>query len=231
MLELEGVHAYYGEHHVLQGVSLTAMPARVTALLGRNGAGKTTCLHSIMGFVPPRAGTIRFMGTSLRDLAPYKIARRGLALVPQGKRLFPSLTVGENLTMAARPGHWTLRRVFDLFPVLERRAGLRSPLLSGGEQQMLIIGRALMTNPKLILLDEPSEGLAPVIVRELADIITNLAKEADLAIVLVEQNLGMALAVADEICVLSMGQVVYRGSATDFSRDEEAQSTYLGVAA
>ena len=230
MLELEGVHAYYGDHHVLQGVSLTVMPGKVTALLGRNGAGKTTCLHRVMGLVPSRSGTIRFMGESLHDLAPYQIARRGLALVPQGKRLFPSLTVRENLTMAARPGHWTLRRVFDLFPVLERQAGLRSTLLSGGEQQMLIIGRALMTNPKLVLMDEPSEGLAPVIVQELVGIIAKLARECGLAILLVEQNIGMALAVAADVCVLSLGQDVYHGSTAEFSGDEESQLRYLGVA-
>ena len=230
MLELQGVHTFYGEHHVLHGVSLQTAPAKVTALLGRNGVGKSTCMHSIIGFTPARAGAIRLEGRELRGLPPHRIARQGLALVPQGKRLFPSLTVRENLTLAARAGHWTLPRVYELFPVLERRADLRSTHLSGGEQQMLIIGRALMTQPRVLLMDEPSEGLSPVIVAEVARIIMQLASAHGLSILLVEQNLGLALAAADEVCVLNMGQIVYRGSAAAFSADKDAQQRHLSVA-
>ena len=229
MLELDTIHSCYGAHQILQGVSFTVEPGRITALLGRNGAGKTTCLGTIMGFVPPRSGTVRFMGNSLRGLAPHRIARRGIALVPQGKRLFPSLTVRETLTMSARPGEWTLARIHALFPVLERQAAVRSTALSGGEQQMLILGRALMTNPRLLLLDEPTEGLAPIIVHELAATIAVLARDG-LSILLVEQNLPMALSIAGQVIVLSMGQVVYRGAAGDLRRDADAQARHLGVA-
>ena len=229
MLELDAIHSGYGAHQVLQGVSFKVEPGRITALLGRNGAGKTTCLGTIMGFVPPRSGSVRFMGDSLCGLAPHRIARRGIALVPQGKRLFPSLTVRETLTMAARPGEWTLARIHALFPVLERQAAVRSTALSGGEQQMLILGRALMTNPRLLLLDEPTEGLAPIIVQELATTIAGLARDG-LSILLVEQNLPMALSIAGPLIVLSMGQVVYRGAAADLQRDADAQARHLGAA-
>ena len=229
MLDVEQIHTYYGAHHVLQGVSFKARPGKVTALLGRNGAGKSTCLHSIMGFLPTRSGDIRCDGRSLLNFPPYAISRRGVALVPQGKRLFPSLTVRENLTMAARSGGWTLQRVYGLFPVLQRQRDVQSTLLSGGEQQMLIVGRALLTNPRVILMDEPSEGLAPVIVRELGEAICRLAHKDNLAIILVEQNLRMALDIADEIVVLNMGQVVYRGTAAEFRSNKQAQLRFLGV--
>jgi branched-chain amino acid transport system ATP-binding protein len=229
MLELENVESGYGDHRVLHGVSLTVQPGRISALLGRNGTGKTTCLHTIMGFVRTSGGRIDFDGASLRDRPSHDIARQGLGLVPQGKRLFASLSVRENLTVAARPGAWTLERVFALFPVLAKRASVGATLLSGGEQQMLIIGRALMTNPKILLMDESTEGLAPVIVNELAAIVRRLAHDEGLGILLVEQNLGMALTVADDVCALGMGTVAWRGSAAQFAADTGAQHELLGV--
>jgi len=195
MLRLTDVHTYYDEHYVLQGLSLHVPEASVIALLGRNGAGKMTCLNLIIGFVPPRSGEIAFRGQAIQGKPPHRIAAKGIALDPQGKRLFPSLTVRENLTIAARPGGWTLDRAYALFPILEKREKLTPVLLSGGEQQMLAIGRALMTNPSLILMDEPTEGLAPIIIRDLGKAIRQLSEEG-LTMLLVEQNLELALSVA-----------------------------------
>jgi branched-chain amino acid transport system ATP-binding protein len=234
MLEVEDIHTYYGDSYVLQGVSLGVRPGSVAALLGRNGMGKTTLIRSVIGFVKPRRGRVLFSGRDITPLPSHEIARLGIGLVPQGRRIFPSLTVLENLTVAARrgagdgAGAWTLERIFDLFPRLRERQGHRGGMLSGGEQQMLAISRALMTNPRLLLMDEPSEGLAPLLVRELGAAIGRL-KAGGLSILLVEQNLPMALQVADEVYVLSKGRVVYHGSPGALSADPDVKQRYLGV--
>jgi branched-chain amino acid transport system ATP-binding protein len=232
MLELVDVHTYYGETHVLQGISLQVGEGSVVALLGRNGMGKTTTLRSIVGLTPPRQGVIRFKGKDITGLQPYKIARMGIGMVPQGRRIFPSLSVKENLTMSARDtgkaGVWSLDRVYSLFPILKERAGYRGTLLSGGEQQMLAIARTLMTNPELLLIDEPSEGLAPTIVREVGRIISQL-KEAGHSILLVEQNLPMVLGVADYAYIASKGVIVYESTPEELKGNEEAKIKYLGV--
>ena len=189
MLELLNIHTYYGESHVLHGISMTVQQGSVVALLGRNGMGKTTTIRSIIGFTPPREGQIRFKKREITKLKPYHIAKMGIGLVPQGRNIFPSLSVKENLTMAAHQGSknegWSLDRVYAQFPILKERSKLRGNLLSGGEQQMLAVGRALMTNPDLLLMDEPSEGLAPLVVHDIGFIIVRLKKEG-LSILLVE---------------------------------------------
>lgn len=233
MLELKDVHTYYGSSYVLQGISLEVKDSSVVALLGRNGMGKTTTIRTVIGLTPPRRGNIRFNNTDITRSSPYKIARMGIGLVPQGRRIFPSLSVEENLTMAARGGDkkdaWTLEKIYDLFPKLRERAKNRGTLLSGGEQQMLTIGRALMINPSLILLDEPSEGLAPIVVQEVGDIIKRL-KERGFSILLVEQNMPMALGVADYVYIISKGQIVYKSTPDKLNNDEETKTKYLGVA-
>jgi branched-chain amino acid transport system ATP-binding protein len=231
MLELVDIHTYYGESHVLQGISLKVEEGSVVALLGRNGMGKTTTVHSIIGFTPPRRGKVIFKGEDITHLQCHKIPLLGIALVPQGRRIFPSLSVKENLTIAARGGNgdaWTLDRIYSLFPVLKERANLRGNLLSGGELQMLSIARALMTNPDLLLMDEPSEGLAPLIVRELGDVIKQLHKSGH-TILLVEQNLRMALEVADYVYILSKGVIVYQSMAEELRDNSEIQTMHLGV--
>jgi len=233
MLELIDVHAYYGESYVLQGISLKVQAGAIVAVLGRNGMGKTTTIRSIMGFTPPRRGKILFKGEDIAGLPSYRIAQKGIGLVPQGRRIFPSLSVEENLTMAARGGGenaWNLDRVHSLFPILKERRKYPGTSLSGGQQQMLSIGRALMTNPELLLMDEPSEGLAPIIVHEVERIIAHL-KESGFSILLVEQNLPMALSIADYIYIISKGAVVYECMPEKLKGDAEAQSKYLGVAA
>jgi branched-chain amino acid transport system ATP-binding protein len=233
MLELVDVHTYYGESYVLQGISLEVKEGSVVALLGRNGMGKTTTIRSIIGFTPPRRGVIRFKGRDITGLQPYKIARLGIGLVPQGRHIFPSLNVKENLTMSARetgkPEAWSLDRVYSLFPILKERASCKGNLLSGGEQQMLTIGRALMTNPALLLMDEPSEGLAPIIVREVGHVIRQL-KESGFSILLVEQNLPVALGVADYVYIVSKGVIVYESTPKELKGNEEVKTKYLGVA-
>ena len=233
MLELADVHTYYGDIYVLQGTSLDVKEGSVVALLGRNGMGKTTTIRTIMGFTPLRRGIIRLRGKEISSLESYRIAQMGIGLVPQGRIIFPSLTVLENLTMAARGGEkrgsWNLDRVFTIFPVLKVRANYGGTLLSGGEQQMLSIARALMTNPQLLLMDEPSEGLAPIVVLEIRRIIREL-KESGFSILLVEQNLPMALAVADYVYVISKGVITYQSAPDKLRSDEEAKAKYLGVA-
>jgi len=233
MLELIDVHTYYGESYVLQGISLKIGEGSVVALLGRNGMGKTTTIRSIIGFTPPRRGVIRFKGRDITGLQPNRIARMGIGLVPQGRHIFPSLSVKENLTMSARdtgkPGAWSLDRVYSLFPILKERANCKGTLLSGGEQQMLTIGRALMTNPDLLLMDEPSEGLAPIIVREVGHIISQL-KESGFSILLVEQNLPLAMRVADYVYIVSKGVIVYESTPEELKGNEEAKTKHLGVA-
>jgi branched-chain amino acid transport system ATP-binding protein len=232
VLELDDCHTYYGSSYVLQGLSLTVPDGSVTALLGRNGMGKTTTIRSIMGFTPPRRGTIRFNGKEITGRAPHEIARLGIGLVPEGRRIFPGLSVEENLTIAARRGHqpdpWTLERIYGLFPALAARSRNRGNQLSGGEQQMLAIARALMTNPVLLLMDEPSIGLAPIIVRQVGEIIGSL-KAAGLSILLVEQNVPMAAKVADRVAILSRGRVVFDASVAEFAEDAAVQARYLGV--
>ncbi|HWI14070.1 MAG TPA: ABC transporter ATP-binding protein [Burkholderiales bacterium] len=232
-LQLEGVHAYYGDSHILHDVSFVMRAGRVLALLGRNGAGKTTCMGAIMGLVPPRAGRITLFGERIAGLAPETIARRGIGFVPQGRRIFPTLTVRENLIVAqrarkgvARP--WSLERVFEVFPRLQERMAQIAGSLSGGEQQMLAIARALMGNPCVLLMDEPSEGLAPLIVTEVGRTIARLKAEGQ-CIVLVEQNLKLALDLADDCVILNTGRVVFSGTADEVQRDESLVTQHLGV--
>jgi branched-chain amino acid transport system ATP-binding protein len=230
-LALDGVDALYGDSHVLHGVSFALQAGHVLALLGRNGAGKTTCMNTIIGFLPPRNGEIRLFGERLTRLPTETIARKGVGLVPQGRRVFPTLSVRENLVVAAQPGAggdagWTVDRVFDVFPRLKERENQSAGSLSGGEQQMLAIGRALMGNPRVLLMDEPSEGLAPMIVAEVGRTIARL-KEAGQSIALVEQNLKLALDLADDVVILNTGRVVFAGG-VDAVR-EELISQHLGV--
>lgn len=232
MIQLQDIHTWYGDSYILQGVSLEVRDASVVALLGRNGMGKTTTIRSIMGLTPPRKGAIVFNGRNIEGLPPHKIARLGIGLVPQGRMIFPSLSVTENLTMAARTDGrddpWDLDRVFSVFPKLKERSKNKGNLLSGGEQQMLTIARALMTNPDLILFDEPSEGLAPVVVDEVFRVIERL-KEAGQSILLVEQDFGMAMSVADYAYIMSKGSVVYESTPDQLIDNESVKSTYLGV--
>ncbi len=228
-LVVDGIHTYYGESHILHGVSLAVAPGEAVALLGRNGAGKTTLIRSIVGFTPPRQGRVVWDGAAIDRWPPYRIARRGIGLVPQGRRIFAPLTVRENLTLGARPDGWTLERVFALFPRLRERQEQAGGTLSGGEQQMLAIGRALLTNGRLLLLDEPSEGLAPLVVREIGRIVQGL-KGRGLSILLVEQNYHVALQVADRVYVMSKGQIVWEGTPARLGADEDTKRRYLGVA-
>jgi branched-chain amino acid transport system ATP-binding protein len=233
MLEVTDLHSGYGEAVVVRGVSLDVGAGEIVALLGRNGMGKTTLIRSIMGLTPPqiRSGTISWRGENLAGLKPHDVAARRIAIVPQGRRLFPSLTVTEHLTMLksvrARDG-WTVDRVFRIFPGLAERRNHRGGQLSGGERGMLAVGRALMIDPELILMDEPSEGLAPVMVQHLEEIILDLKREG-LSILLVEQNLYSALAVADRVYILETGQVVHQGNTKELSQQTHLLFQRLGV--
>jgi branched-chain amino acid transport system ATP-binding protein len=246
-LRLAGVDAFYGDSHALHQVSFALGPSRLLGLLGRNGAGKSTCMNVATGLLPPRGGAVELFGAAVTRLAPEDIAARGVALVPQGRRIFRSLTVRENLIVAARrgapatpgnggPGNgghsrrpgWTLQTVFDMFPRLGERRRQMAVHLSGGEQQMLAIGRALMANPRVLLLDEPSEGLAPQIVAEVMATIRRL-KEGGLAIVLVEQNPKLVFGIADDIVVLNSGRVAAAGPAAELRRREGDLRQHLGV--
>jgi branched-chain amino acid transport system ATP-binding protein len=232
-LELLDIHTYYGESYVLRGVSLKVSENSVVALLGRNGMGKTTTIRSIVGLTPPRRGRVLYGEKDITALPPEKIAKLGIGLVPQGRYIFPSLSVTENLTMAARGAgkadSWSLDEVYSLFPILKERARCRGTLLSGGEQQMLAIGRTLMTNPQLLLMDEPSEGLAPLIVKEVGKIIYQLKQEG-FSILLVEQNLSMALKVTDYLYILQNGKVVYESTPEQLKSNDEVKAKYIGVA-
>jgi branched-chain amino acid transport system ATP-binding protein len=232
VITVEDVHTYRGLSYVLQGITLEADDARCTALLGRNGMGKTTLIETMMGLLGARQGGIALDGDSLRGKEPYQIAKRGVALVPQGRHVFSSLTVEENLTLGARgtgaPGAWTLERVYELFPNLSRRRKNRGSDLSGGEQQMLAIGRAIMTNPRVLLMDEPSEGLAPVIVDLVGEVIMLLKKEG-LCVFLVEQNYGLAVEVADRLYVLAGGRVVWSGTPAELEAAPAVRHEHLGV--
>ena len=231
MLDLENVNAYYGDSHILHGVSLAVKEGEVVCLLGRNGAGKTTTILTIMGYLKPRPGRILFRGRDIAALPPYAVARLGFGFVPQERGIFPSLTVRENLTVFARGragGRWTLERILELFPSLRARERNLGFQLSGGEQQMLSIARALMLNPSLLLLDEPSEGLAPMIVQDIIEVLRNLKREG-LAILLVEQNLRTALAVADRHHVMNKGEICFSGSSGELEGNEFVLRNYLSV--
>lgn len=234
MLALDDVHTYYGDSHILQGISLQVAAGQVVSLLGRNGAGKTTTISSIVGFTPPRGGTISFKGRDITRAPSHTTARLGIGLAPQGRRIFPNLTVAENLTLAMRaprPGNrdvWNLDRIYRTFPILKQRAGNWGNQLSGGEQQMLAIARALATSPDMLLLDEPSEGLAPLIVAEIGRIIVDL-KRHGLSILLVEQHFAMAMSVADDVYVMNKGRIVFRGAPALLQTNEELKHKYLGI--
>jgi branched-chain amino acid transport system ATP-binding protein len=232
-LALSGIDAFYADSHVLHAVSFTLSAGRVLALLGRNGAGKTTCMNAVIGFLPPRGGEIRLFGETISRLSPEAISRKGIGLVPQGRRVFPTLTVRENLVVARQvrktaATHWTFERVLELFPSLRERQQQHAGSLSGGEQQMLAIGRALMGNPRVLLMDEPSEGLAPRIVAEVGRTIARLKQEGQ-SIVLVEQNVNLALALADEVVMLNTGRVVFAGSVDEVRNDQALITQHLGV--
>ncbi len=231
-LLLRNVNTLYGDSHVLHDLSLTLRAGHVMALLGRNGVGKTTCIHTIIGFVPPRDGVIELFGASIARLAPERIVALGVGLVPQGRRIFPTLTTLENLSVACRRRGdgigWTAERVFDTFPRLRERRDNLAGQLSGGEQQMLAIGRALVTNPRVLLLDEPSEGLAPQIVDELRDFIVRLKREG-LSILLVEQSSRLALDVADDVAILTPTQVSFAGSVDEIRSRQAFLDEQLGV--
>ena len=232
-LNLANVEAFYGDSHILHGVSFSLQPGGVLALLGRNGAGKTTCISTIIGFLKPRSGEIRLFGESIEGLSPERISHLGIGLVPQGRRIFPSLTVRENLIVAQQREHttskpWNIERIYAMFPRLRERHAQVAGTLSGGELQMLAIGRALMGNPRVLLLDEPSEGLAPLIVAEVGRTIKRLKEEGH-SIVLVEQNLQLALEVADQAVILNTGRCVFAGNACDLLNNEEMIAQNLGV--
>jgi branched-chain amino acid transport system ATP-binding protein len=239
VIEIRELHTYRGVNYVLQGVELDIADSQCTVLLGRNGMGKTTLVQTIMGLLRPRKGSIRLDGKDIAGRPPFVIARQGVALVPQGRRVFPSLSVEENLTLGARApaagnrasngsGHWTLERVYELFPNLAERRRNRGNQLSGGEQQMLAIGRGLLTNPKLMVMDEPSEGLAPVIVDRVGQVIAEL-REQGLAIFLVEQNYNLAIRSADTVSILANGTVVWRGLPQQLDADPATRETHLGL--
>jgi branched-chain amino acid transport system ATP-binding protein len=232
-LSLANVHSFYGDSHILHGVSFSLQPGGVLALLGRNGAGKTTCISTIIGFLKAQKGEIRLFGESIEGLSPERISHLGIGLVPQGRRIFPSLTVRENLLVAQqrestidRP--WNFKRIYGMFPRLRERQAQIAGTLSGGELQMLAIGRALMGNPRVLLLDEPSEGLAPLIVAEVGRTIRRLKEEGQ-SIVLVEQNLKLALDVADQAVILNTGRCVFAGNTQDILDNEELINQNLGV--
>ena len=231
MLKIEDIHTYYGDSYVLQGVSLEVKMGMVLAMLGRNGVGKTTLIRSIVGFTPARSGRILFNGQEITHLDADRIIRMGVGLVPQGRRVFPSLTVKENLAIAERTTNgkgWDFKKIYTLFPRLEERWNQRANTLSGGEQQMLAIARALISNPLFLLMDEPTEGLAPVLVREVGDAIVKL-KEGGLSIFLVEQNLSFARRFADYVHLMSKGKIVYSATPAELWEDQEAKHRYLGV--
>ena len=236
MLEVRDIHTYYGDSYVLQGVSLKADRGTVVAVLGRNGMGKTTLMRSIIGFTPPRRGQLWFKGVDVTRMPSYRIAQMGMGIIPQGRRIFPSLSVRENLDIAARhqsaqggeSHRWTLERVFGLFPRLQERLLHPGGALSGGEQQMLASARALIGNPDFLLLDEPTEGLAPLLVRELGRVIQQL-KEDGLSMLLVEQNLPFALQLADYVYIMSKGRIVYESPPQVLAQNEEVKARHLGI--
>jgi branched-chain amino acid transport system ATP-binding protein len=231
MLRVENVHTYYGSSHILQGISLAVEPREVVAVIGRNGVGKTTLVRSIVGLTPARSGRIVFKDTEITRMPAHRIAKLGVGLVPQGRRIFPSLSVREHLEVTARrrgAAQWTLERMIALFPNLAQRLRQTASKLSGGEQQMLAAGRALVGNPDLLLMDEPTEGLAPLMVRELGRLVVAL-REAGASILLVEQQLAFVLRHADRIYILSKGKVVHHCRPGELADDHDTKSRYLGV--
>jgi branched-chain amino acid transport system ATP-binding protein len=231
MLRVEDIHTYYGASHILQGMSVAVERGEVVAVIGRNGVGKTTLVRSIMGITPTRRGRIFFKDTDITGMPSHRIARMGVGLVPQGRRIFPSLSVREHLEVTARPrgaASWTLERMIGLFPQLAARLGQTANKLSGGEQQMLAAGRALVGNPDLLLMDEPTEGLAPLMVRELGRLVATL-REGGASILLVEQQLAFVLKHADRVYIVSRGQVVHHCRPAELAEDHETLSRYLGV--
>jgi len=230
-LRAEGLETYYGKSHILHGVSLSVEEGRITALLGRNGAGKSTTLRSLMGLTPPRHGIVEIFGQDTTRFPPYRIAALGVGYVPEGRRVFSNLTVAENLRVPmARSGPWSEERLYQLFPRLAERRGSRGRQLSGGEQEMLAIARALILNPRLLVLDEPSQGLAPLIVREVFNVIAQM-REGGMSILLVEQNARMSLEIADYAYVLDDGAVVYAGAAGELRADEALVRELAGASA
>jgi branched-chain amino acid transport system ATP-binding protein len=230
-LTAEGLHTYYGKSHILHGVSLDVAEGGITALLGRNGAGKTTTLRSLMGLTPPREGRVTIFGTDTTRWPTFRIAACGVGYVPEGRRIFPNLSVEENLKVPLeRPGPWTIARIYELFPRLAERKLNRGRQLSGGEQEMLSIGRALLLNPRLLILDEPSQGLAPLIVREVFRIVAQMRSEG-ISVLLVEQNVRMSLEIADHAYVLGDGGVVYSGPARELAADEARVQSLAGASA
>jgi branched-chain amino acid transport system ATP-binding protein len=231
ILQAEGLHTYYGKSHILNGVDLEVREGEIVALLGRNGAGKSTTLRSLVGLTPPREGAVRIFGRATTDLPPYRVAGLGVGFVPEGRKIFPYLTVEENLKVPAdKPGHWTIPRIYELFPRLAERKGNLGRQLSGGEQEMLSIGRALLLNPKILILDEPSQGLAPLIVREVFGIVVG-ARDHGMSVLLVEQNVRAAVEIADRAYVLDHGQIVYSGLAAEFAKDETRVRELAGASA
>jgi branched-chain amino acid transport system ATP-binding protein len=231
ILEIQDIHTYYGDAYVLQGLSLQLEQGQILGLLGRNGVGKTTLVNSIVGFNPPRRGKIVFKGADITRNPSFETVRSGMGLVPQGRRIFPTLNVEENLLVAERSPErhgWSVERVYDLFPRLRERRHQRAKTLSGGEQQMLAIGRGLMTNPDCLIMDEPSEGLAPIIIQGVWEAIGKLKKEG-LSILLVEQNASLALKLVDYVHVMSKGQVVYSARPEELAANDEIKSNYLGI--
>jgi branched-chain amino acid transport system ATP-binding protein len=231
VLEAEGLHTFYGKSHILHGVGLTVREGEIVTLLGRNGAGKTTTMRTLMGLTPRRSGTIRMLGQETTGWPPYRVAALGVGFVPEGRRVFGNLTVEENLLVPLeRSGPYTIERVYQLFPRLHERRNSRGRQLSGGEQEMLSIARALLLNPKLLMLDEPSQGLAPLIVKQVFDTVVAMRKEG-ISILLVEQNVRAAVEIADRAYVLEDGHVAYDGSAAEFARDEERVRALAGASA
>ena len=230
-LEATGLNTFYGKSHILRDLSFTAAEGRITTLLGRNGAGKTTTLRSVVGLTPPRSGSIRLFDRIITGMPPFRIAQLGIGYVPEGRRVFPNLTVEENLYVpATRPGPWSVSRIYELFPRLRERRLNRGRQLSGGEQEMLSIARALLLNPRLLILDEPSQGLAPLIVREVFRIVAQMRAEG-ISVLLVEQNVRVALEIADDAHVLEHGAIVYSGPAAELAADENRIQALAGASA
>jgi branched-chain amino acid transport system ATP-binding protein len=231
MISLQAVqlHTYYGKSHILHGVSLELREGEIVTLLGRNGAGKTTTLRSLVGLTPARTGTVRIFEKITTDLPPYAVAAMGVGYVPEGRRIFGNLTVEENLKVPLeRPGQWTIPKVYELFPRLAERRRNKGRQLSGGEQEMLAIARALLINPQILMLDEPSQGLAPLIVQEVFKVVVRMRDEG-MTVLLVEQNVRAAVAIADRAYVLDDGKVVYEGSAAEFGKDEARVRALAGA--